>query len=665
MSNQPIIIGVAGGTGSGKTTVAMRILEQIGAEHIAYIPHDVYYRDLAHMPPMLRAKVNFDHPDSLENDLLVQHLRALKAGQAVDVPIYDFTTHRRTGETRCVGPAAVVLVEGILVFVEPSKRYADVIIPEGGFNEVAIEMVAARIRGLLGQERSALATPAGDDGQKAFSGENGVTGQPPHNASIAGRTIRGSLYSVGASVVTLLLGFLRSVFLARLLLPEHFGVVALGLFYIGLAGRLRGFDLDAGLIHRQDAGEALFETFFTLRFGLELLATVLLLGAIPLLRAAYPDMPALPLVMPALIAVQFLASTSQIQETLLRKKLIFSKLAVTDIAASVTMTVVALYLAWRGWGIWALVAEQASGIVARFFLVWGPFRQRWPTFGWDRQQGRWFWAYGRSAWLASNLTYLLDQFDDFWVGTGLGKTPLGYYSKSYEFARYPRRVVANPLVSVVGPVFARLQGDRLRLSRLFYRSAHLILRTGLLAVGGFALVLPEFIHLAIGDKWLPMLWTFRLMLVYAMLDPLLMLVGNLMLATGQPKEMQRARLVQAAFFVPAVIIGSRLWGINGVALAADGMLLLGAWRLYRPLRRIVDFSLSRLVLWPLLAFTLAWGGGLVVEWAIRGTWQAFLLKIAVFLAIFGGFLLGVERGDYVKAARSLWAAMVTERASPQ
>ncbi|MGC9523199.1 MAG: uridine kinase [Anaerolineae bacterium] len=202
---QTVIIGVAGGTGSGKTTVANQILARVGAEHIAYIPHDAYYRDLGHLPEEERAKVNFDHPDSLETSLLIHHLRQLRQGKAVEIPVYDFTKHSRTDQTTHVEPAPIILVEGILIFVEPelrdefdvkifidtdadirfirrlrrdihergrtfdsviqqylktvrpmhlefvepSKRYADVIIPEGGFNEVAIEMVAARIRGLL------------------------------------------------------------------------------------------------------------------------------------------------------------------------------------------------------------------------------------------------------------------------------------------------------------------------------------------------------------------------------------------------------------------------------------------------------------------------------------------------------------------------------------
>lgn len=201
----PIIIGVAGGSGSGKTTVSHAILQRVGTEHIAYLEHDAYYKDLADIPPFHDGVVNFDHPDTLETSLLIDHIHQLKDWQPVEVPIYDFTTYSRTGRFFTMPPQPIILVEGILVFaepdlrklfdvrifvdtdpdirfirrlqrdisergrtvnsvidqylqsvrpmhlefVEPSKRYADVIIPEGGKNLVAIEMVAARIRNLL------------------------------------------------------------------------------------------------------------------------------------------------------------------------------------------------------------------------------------------------------------------------------------------------------------------------------------------------------------------------------------------------------------------------------------------------------------------------------------------------------------------------------------
>ena len=200
-----LLIGIAGGTASGKTTVAEAILERVGAGNIALLPHDAYYRDLHDLPPAQREAVNFDHPDSLETALLVRHLGELKAGRAVEMPVYDFTRHARTERTRRVEPRPVAVVEGILIFVEatlrsvfdvkifvdtpddirfirrlqrdliergrsldsvirqyettvrpmhlefvePSKRHADVIIPEGGLNSVALDMVVARIEVLL------------------------------------------------------------------------------------------------------------------------------------------------------------------------------------------------------------------------------------------------------------------------------------------------------------------------------------------------------------------------------------------------------------------------------------------------------------------------------------------------------------------------------------
>lgn len=201
----PLVIGIAGGSGSGKTTVVQVILNRVGADRIAYLQHDSYYKDLTGLPPTLRTDVNFDHPHSLETELLIKHVEALRDRQPVEVPIYDFATDSRTSQTFSVAPRAVVLVEGILIFaepelrklfdvkifvdtdadvrfirrlhrditergrttesvikqyqttvrpmhlefVEPSKRYADIIIPEGGFNTAAMDMVVARIETLL------------------------------------------------------------------------------------------------------------------------------------------------------------------------------------------------------------------------------------------------------------------------------------------------------------------------------------------------------------------------------------------------------------------------------------------------------------------------------------------------------------------------------------
>ena len=210
MERRPLIIGVVGGSGSGKTTVTRAIYEMPGVD-AAFIDQDAYYRDLAHLPLEDRKRVNFDHPEAFDTDLLVRHLLLLQSGQGIDKPTYDYAAHTRASATERVEPKNLILVDGILLFadqrlrplfdikifvdvsddvrfirrlqrdtaergrsvddvirqylatvrpmhlefIEPSKRYADIIIPEGGFNKVGIEMIQARVRSAIDRRRPA------------------------------------------------------------------------------------------------------------------------------------------------------------------------------------------------------------------------------------------------------------------------------------------------------------------------------------------------------------------------------------------------------------------------------------------------------------------------------------------------------------------------------
>ena len=203
--NNTLVIGIAGGTGSGKTTVANYILETVGPEKIAFLPHDAYYRDQTNLTQEERAQVNFDHPASLETELLIEHIKQLRKKVTIQLPSYNFKTHTRTKATLPIEPQPIIMIEGILIldepelrklfdlkiyvdtdadirfirrlnrdidergrttqsvisqyqetvrpmhleFVEPSKRYANVIIPEGGFNHVALDLIVARIESML------------------------------------------------------------------------------------------------------------------------------------------------------------------------------------------------------------------------------------------------------------------------------------------------------------------------------------------------------------------------------------------------------------------------------------------------------------------------------------------------------------------------------------
>jgi uridine kinase len=217
-----MIMGISGGTGSGKTTVAQKIITSVGRDNVVYLQQDSYYRNLGDMPLDLKHRVNYDHPDAFDTELLINHLEALRAGEAIEQPIYDYPSHSRRSESFHVEPRPVIIVEGILVFVnsnmrglmdlkifvdtdadirfirrldrdvhergrtlesviaqytttvrpmhlqfvEPSKRYADIIIPEGGFNDVGIDLITGKVKSFLArsieQERMVVGTNSGE-----------------------------------------------------------------------------------------------------------------------------------------------------------------------------------------------------------------------------------------------------------------------------------------------------------------------------------------------------------------------------------------------------------------------------------------------------------------------------------------------------------------------
>ncbi|WP_057978422.1 uridine kinase [Caloramator mitchellensis] len=203
--SKPLLIGIAGGTGSGKSTVAKEIFQSLPGENIVVIEQDSYYKDQSHLSLEDRVKTNYDHPDAFDTELLIEHLKTLLNGNPIDKPIYDFEVHNRKKETVKVEPKDIIILEGILIlaepeirnlldikifvdtdadvriirrirrdikergrtidsvieqymgvvrpmhlqFVEPTKRYADIIIPEGGYNKVAIDILIAKVKHIL------------------------------------------------------------------------------------------------------------------------------------------------------------------------------------------------------------------------------------------------------------------------------------------------------------------------------------------------------------------------------------------------------------------------------------------------------------------------------------------------------------------------------------
>jgi O-antigen/teichoic acid export membrane protein len=234
------------------------------------------------------------------------------------------------------------------------------------------------------------------------------------------------------------------------------------------------------------------------------------------------------------------------------------------------------------------------------------FRRPWnPVINFDKHLAKEFIGFGWVVVFNKQLTYALDQFDDFWAGSSLGNAALGYYSKAFSLSRAPRAFITAPVGQFFFSAYSRLQKKRSALSKSFLIANSIVIRLNMF----FSLLLflgaPEFVLFLLGERWMPIVPVFRLMLLYSFIDPLVISAGYLLLALGYPKLQMRTNLIQAAVFIPLVIILANLLGIRGIAIAADIMIVIGVINLFRYANKFVDFSIKEMFLVPILGAIVA------------------------------------------------------------
>ena len=258
-------------------------------------------------------------------------------------------------------------------------------------------------------------------------------------------------------------------------------------------------------------------------------------------------------------------------------------------------------------------------------------------------------TFGGKNFISSILLQILDRLDDLWTKIQIGDTGLGFYSRAYTFATYPRELIARPINQVTSGTYAALKDDRQMLSKAFFRTNAFLIRTGFYFGGLLFWIAPEFIHLVLTDKWLPMLAVFRLMLVFTLLDPLKTAVSRLMVSMGAAARPIPARIAQLFILILGLITLGPAWGIEGVAVAVNVMLLAGIAILFHQARDYVDFSLREMFLAPSLALV----GALLVAGFIaanlpQNEWLALAVKGGGYTAVYAIILLSLERQETMR-----------------
>jgi PST family polysaccharide transporter len=482
--------------------------------------------------------------------------------------------------------------------------------------------------------------------------------------SLVKRSVTSVGWNLAVSFVQVAVGFVRSVLLARLLPVEVFGVYAFAGSIVTLSAILPNFGMGGAFLHRSKETEDEDRTasvHLTLKVGFTTAWMVVLsVGALVFARGQ------IRLALLVLTATQGGILLCQTPSLILVRRVVHRRLALLQSINIVVSALTAVLLAWGGIELWALLSTDVITLVLMviFLYVWRPVWR--PHLTWSPPAMRYFLRYGRSNVVAQALLSALDRLDDLWTGALLGDTAMGYYSRAYAFATYPRMILAQSVNKVAGGTYAEVAKERKRLSQAFFRTNALLVRSGFYLAGILALIAPESIRLLLGDKWLPMLDAFRLMLVFTLFDPIKMTVSNLFLAVGKPEEVVRARAIQLAVMLIGLFALGPRWGIAGVALAVDVMLVIGIAILLQQSRKYVDFSLRALFLVPgigvVLSMILA-RAAIAIPGILGSPWRTGLMKVSVFTILYGATLFALERRQLQEMYHSL-ARLVLVRDEP-
>ncbi len=360
--------------------------------------------------------------------------------------------------------------------------------------------------------------------------------------SLSQRSVRSVKWNSLASLIGLPLGFIQTVLLARLLPVEYFGVVAAVNSIIGLSGTVFEFGLSNAYVHRapetQDEEHAT-AVFFTLRLVFDSAWAVFLLvfGWSTLTGTRQ-------WVLIFLVVTGYLYRLTSAPQALLLRRVQHRRLAVFSIVVNLSVAVTSIAIAWFTHSIWALLVSSIITLVLGMtgFYLWKPVWK--PKLAWDGKTVRYFLGFGSQNVANNILDGALDYSDNLWTGYYLGDLWLGYYSRAFRFAIYPRMLLATPINTVAVGTFAELKFDRLRLSKAFFRISVFLTRLGFLIAGLLSVIAPQFIVLFLGEKWLPMLTAFRLMLLYSLLDPIRVITSSVLIAVGKPQKVSQVRMLQ-------------------------------------------------------------------------------------------------------------------------
>ena len=402
--------------------------------------------------------------------------------------------------------------------------------------------------------------------------------------------------------------FVTSILMARILLPEYYGIFGLSIFFLEAVGRVRELGFHEALIHKQDNLEKAFTTQFVLETSVYVLAFIASLIVWPILSKFYdPFTVKIFVILSAVLIVHALGCTQRI---FLEKELAFGKTSLVDFLSLLFASLLGIGTAYAGWGVWSLVLLKVSNLFFVTVGLWllGQWRPKFFEIkSLDKQMIKWFLKFGATLWVGGTVTFILYKYNDWVLGTFLGVVALGYYTKALSFAQMPTSLVTSIVSKVAFPTYAKVQSDLVKLSRAFNLVLSWILRLSVPISLVMFLTAREFTLLLIGEQWLPMVPIFQMLIIYSLVRPIFDDTGAFLTAIGKPKLMTQIIAWQAALLVLIAPIAVWKWQALGGAAALNFVMLVGIVLAYSKVNNFikVDFKRSILPTLAVFAFTLS------------------------------------------------------------
>lgn len=456
---------------------------------------------------------------------------------------------------------------------------------------------------------------------------------------IGQRAVQGTIFTTISTYSSLVIGITSSIIMARLLLPEHFGIIALGTFFLSLFGRVREFGFDHALIHRQTELPQAFRTHFTLQISLALVNLLLVLFSIPFLKNFYKPEVIMVLIVLALFTI--FDAASRTPRVFLEKELRFGFTTIVDITALAISSLLGILAAVLGLGLWSLVILNISGTLFTFLGLY-LFSGWKPRLSFDPVMAKWFLKFGVFLFIGGITTFIIFQYNDFVIGTFVGTATLGFYTKAFQFAQLPTGMVTAVVSRVALPTYSKLQAEGEKLSIAY----NLVLRNIFRISAPFSLVLflvaDEFVGFFLGSKWLPMVPVFKLLLVFSMIRPIFDDTGAFLTAIGKPQVLSKYLTTQALVLLILTPFLVKFAQEKGAALSLDVVMVIGVVMAYYYANRYVKIHYRQIFLPTIMASLLTLAVYFTLTYLLPlGQLNLFLLLVVKVLIVGLSYLVWV------------------------